>query len=107
MDSLRAIARDPDAPVTAIAAAKWLLRCGSSRRTRSGTPIAGPELDRLLDRTIGKPTQAVQVRVEAGAREQALQAQLDAQLAAARAIAAGSDDPIPLLPQASGGAAGT
>ncbi len=56
---LRATFDDPEASVAKISAARCWLHASSEMTTNSGSPIAGPEVDRILDRTIGKPTQAV------------------------------------------------
>lgn len=43
-------------------AARWLLRCNSEMTAKSGTPIAHAALEALFDRTIGKPSQSVEVQ---------------------------------------------
>lgn len=58
---LEQIATDSTAPALRIAAAKWLLRTASDTRLKSGAAEAGPEIDRLLDRTLGRPKQQLQV----------------------------------------------
>jgi hypothetical protein len=60
-DRLRAVMADKAAPRSKKAAARWLLDVATQDRTKGGTPVAGPELDRLLDRTLGKPQQQVSV----------------------------------------------
>lgn len=58
---LEAVVNDVDAPASKVSAARVWLDAMSKERTSSGSPIAGPEFDRILDRTIGKPAQAVDV----------------------------------------------
>lgn len=44
-----------------VIAARLLVDAASQDRTKVGTPIAGPEFDRFMDRTMGKPTQSVEL----------------------------------------------
>jgi hypothetical protein len=52
------------APAVQRAAARCWLDAMSKDRNAAGSPIAGSELDRIMDRTQGKPTQAVDVTSE-------------------------------------------
>lgn len=55
LDDLRAVLADPKAEAKKLAAARvWLAAC-SDERSIGGIPIAGADLDRLMDRTLGKP----------------------------------------------------
>ena len=58
---LRAIADDPREPVVKRAAARHVLRWLTDGFARSGKPFAGDDLDRLMDRTLGRPAQAITV----------------------------------------------
>ena len=58
---LEAIAKERDSPALKIAAAKWLLRTCSDKKLKSGASESGPEIDRLLDRTLGRPAQHIDV----------------------------------------------
>lgn len=59
---LRQIARDEDAaPAKRVAARQWL-QALSDRQTKQGVPLDGEALDRIADRTAGKPMQAVESR---------------------------------------------
>lgn len=62
---LRAIASDRKQPQLRRAAAKQLLQTTSERMTTAGVPIRGEALDRICDRTIGKPTSHTQIDVNA------------------------------------------
>lgn len=61
---LETTAQDKDAPAAKRAAAQWWLRILKDGQTKGGQPVAGPELDRLFDRTEGRPNQQVQITSE-------------------------------------------
>lgn len=63
---LLAVIADVDAPVCKVAAARAWLDATSQDRNQSGAPIAGPDLDRIIDHTEGKPTQTAEVRDTSG-----------------------------------------
>lgn len=52
---LEAVMADTNAPVSKKAAARCWLDAASKDRTSSGNPIAGGEIDRIMDRTNGRP----------------------------------------------------
>ena len=56
---LQSIIDDAAAPVAKVSAARVLIDSATLERSKSGTPIAGAEFDRLLDRTVGRPVQQV------------------------------------------------
>ena len=58
---IREIARNSSSPVSQVIAARMLIRAASNRVNKSGTPIAGPEIDRIFDRTVGRPGQSIEV----------------------------------------------
>ena len=58
---LEAVAADAELPALRVAAARWLLRTQSEQRLKSGASECGAEIDRLLDRTLGRPKQHVEV----------------------------------------------
>ena len=61
-NELRRIARDPKSPHARVIAAKELLRCRSDGYDKNGrTPKAADSIDRLHDRTVGKPSIHVEV----------------------------------------------
>lgn len=78
-EQLKTIAADDDAPLLRIAAARWLLRCGDDNMLKSGAAAAGPEIDRLLDRTLGRPQQHIELDVDT--RQQHLVTMTDEALA--------------------------
>ncbi len=53
-DEIAACAEDPKAPVSKRAAARTWLDAISRDRTTGNSPIAGPEFDRIADRTVGQ-----------------------------------------------------
>ena len=55
------IANDTEGEIAARMAAKWALRALSNDTTSGGIPIAGYEVDRIMDRTVGRPNQQIQV----------------------------------------------
>lgn len=61
-EEIARIARDKTAPVAKRAAARQWLQAISDRTTKVGLPLDGEALDRIADRTVGKPTQAVESR---------------------------------------------
>ena len=66
-DELRAVLADPLAPAVKLAATRVWLDATSSDRTMAGHPIAGPEVDRIADRTIGRAVaRNVNADVQAG-----------------------------------------
>lgn len=60
-EEYRAILDDPKETGVRKAAARVWLHGSSAEFNASGMPIAGPDFDRIFDRTEGKPTQAVEV----------------------------------------------
>ncbi len=56
--TLRKIAADPDIQPTKRKAAKSHLRGETDGFSKAGIPLAGNDLDRMCDRTVGKPLQA-------------------------------------------------
>lgn len=55
---------DDEAPAAKRAAARVWVDAMSKDRNASGIPIAGGDLDRILDRTLGKPSQSVDMTSE-------------------------------------------
>ncbi len=78
---VRAIAVDPAAPIAKRKAAKSHLRSLSDEYAKNGRPFAADDLDRQLDRTVGKPLQQVQVTRTEVADPAALRVQLLSALA--------------------------
>ena len=62
---IESITKDADAPASKVMAARRLLDACSEYRSTSGMPIAGPDFDRIMDRTEGKPKQSMDVKVDA------------------------------------------
>lgn len=60
-DDLIRILRDPGSSVAKIAAARAWLHASSEDLNAVGTPIAGPDLDRIFDRTEGKAKQSIEL----------------------------------------------
>ena len=60
-EELEKTANSKTAPAGEVIAAGRVLAAMSQAISKSGVPIAGPEFDRVLDRTIGKPQQHVTV----------------------------------------------
>lgn len=60
-EEVEAVVRNPNEPNAKAAAARVWMDARSEDRTASGVPIAGPELDRIADRTVGKAKQEVDV----------------------------------------------
>jgi hypothetical protein len=58
---LKELVEDGDTPAAKAAAARAWIDARSMQRSKSGYPIAGPEVDRIADRTQGKPTQTVAI----------------------------------------------
>lgn len=58
---LEAVMKDLNAPVAKIAAARIWIDASSKERNSAGMPIAGSDVDRIFDRTEGKPKQAVEL----------------------------------------------
>ena len=69
-EDLRAVMADPAAPAAKLAAARVWLDAISSDRNAVNVPIAGAEIDRICDRTDGKPTQRIEAQVETPAAVQ-------------------------------------
>jgi hypothetical protein len=67
-EEVTAVMNDPAAPSAKRAAARTWLDATCQDRTSSGAPVAGGELDRIMDRTDGKPVQNVDVRGEVSHR---------------------------------------
>ena len=61
---VQAVVDDPNSPAVKVAAARTLLHACSSKLTKGGMPVAGPDLDRILDYTSGRPTKSVAVKVK-------------------------------------------
>lgn len=66
-DDLLRVSGDSGAPVVQVAVANALLRLASTDTNRSGIPIAGPEMDRMMDRTLGKPMQQLELGADGAA----------------------------------------
>jgi len=60
-DELRRIGKSDKEPIPKRQAAKSLLRSLDDEYAKNGRPFAADDLDRVLDRTEGKPTQRVAV----------------------------------------------
>lgn len=60
-DDISAVLSNPKAPAAKIAAARTWKDAMSRDRNSAGTPIAGAEVDRICDRTAGKPKTFVQL----------------------------------------------
>jgi hypothetical protein len=58
MSDLQKVMDDTDAPISKKAAARCWIDAASVARTSSGAPIAGGEIDRIMDRTEGRPNAA-------------------------------------------------
>ena len=58
------IREDEEQPVVKRAAARVWLDAISGERNKAGSPIAGPELDRILDHTQGKARQSLDVTTD-------------------------------------------
>lgn len=94
---LKQVATDHELPALRIAAANWLLRTQSDKRLKSGASESGAEIDRLLDRTIGRPRQHVEV--EANTRHEHLMKMTEDNLKALDTAFEGLDDEsIDVLP---------
>lgn len=61
LEKVKAVQVDPESPVNKIMAARAVIDACSTDRSSAGQPIAGNDLDRIIDYTAGKPTQAVEV----------------------------------------------
>lgn len=60
-EQLESVLSDTSAPVSKLAAARSWLDATVRGYTQGGNPVAGNDFDRILDRTIGKPAQSVDV----------------------------------------------
>ena len=58
---IEAVLHDTKAPISKVAAARIWVDAASRALNASGNPIAGSEVDRICDRTDGKPTQAMEI----------------------------------------------
>lgn len=64
---LKEFAVDPaSAPLSKVIAALDLLYATSFQKTKTGTPVCGPHIDRIMDRTEGKPVQTQEVTMNNG-----------------------------------------
>ena len=63
-DELRRIGKSDKEPIPKRQAAKSLLRSLDDEYAKNGRPYAADDLDRVLDRTEGKPTQRVAVETK-------------------------------------------
>jgi hypothetical protein len=61
---VRKIAVNADLTIAERMAAKWALRCLTDDTTRGGIPLASYDIDRLMDRTVGRPSQQVNITEE-------------------------------------------
>lgn len=59
---VRQVIRDKRAPLNKVHAARQMLQAASAKTTKVGQPIAGEALDRICDRTVGKPKQSMESR---------------------------------------------
>lgn len=55
---------DPTSPAAKVAAARTWIDASSTDRNAAGSPIAGAEIDRICDRTDGKPTQRIEQTID-------------------------------------------
>ncbi len=106
LEHIQAVADDPKASCAKRQAAKSLCRSMSDEYAKNGRPYAADDLDRVLDRTEGKPTQRVAVETRETKDPAALRVELLAVLAehpellrslgdsAARLLAEGVGPPI-------------
>ena len=76
MDRIEAVADDPKASCSKRQAAKSLVRSMSDEWAKNGKPLAADDLDRVLDRTEGKPTQRVHVETREAKDPAALRVEL-------------------------------
>lgn len=58
------ITKDKSVPGKQRIAAKWLIRIECDEKTKGGTYIATTELQHLFDRTVGRPSQAIEIQSE-------------------------------------------
>jgi hypothetical protein len=68
-NELLAVMADAKAPAAKLAAARTWLGATSRDRNSAGVPIAGADVDRICDRTIGRPTQEIRQEIRAHAPE--------------------------------------
>jgi hypothetical protein len=95
------VTTDPDAPAAKLMAARRLLDACSEDRASSGMPISGPDFDRIMDRTEGKPKQSMDVKMDASvSQKDATQAAMDKILSDPEAFAAAEALAARLLPDA-------
>ena len=80
-DELRRIGKSDKEPIPKRQAAKSLLRSLDDEYAKNGRPYAADDLDRVLDRTEGKPTQRVAVETRETKDPAALRVELLAVLA--------------------------
>jgi hypothetical protein len=60
-EQVRAVMTDPASPMNKRAAARSLLDACSDAKNSAGMPVAGADLDRIIEHTAGKATQPVDV----------------------------------------------
>ncbi len=73
LKEVRAVSADKAAPTAKIMAARQVLAACSERLNASGNRTAGPEIDRILDRTVGKAMQRAELlTLDAGSFDFAL-----------------------------------
>lgn len=65
------------APAAQKIAARAMIDAASQDRTGAGLPIAGPDLDRIIENTEGKPKQVVDVKLDGHLAVNANQALMD------------------------------
>lgn len=61
-EDLKAIAEDQTNPPSKRRAAEVILRSGERGFAKTGIPLAANDLDRICDRTVGKPAQQIDLR---------------------------------------------
>jgi hypothetical protein len=69
-DDIAAVLDDAAAPIAKKTAARVWLDASSRMTNAVGNPIAGPEFDRIMDRTEGKPTQTTHLTSDGSFREE-------------------------------------
>lgn len=80
---------DPKSPAAKVVAARTWIHSMTQDKNSSGMPVAGPDTDRLLDRTVGKPKQDIDVTMDASIQhKQDVQAVMEKVLSDPEAFAA-------------------
>ena len=113
-EQLREVMGDPSAPAAKVAAARTWLDGISSDRNAAGSPIAGAEVDRICDRTDGKPQQRVELKHDGTLRTVAdgqseatrLLGEIGEALGAGPAATPAGQDPAGIVPDRVGGGEG-